>query len=76
MKFRIKQIDENKFIPQVKNNFFSSWYGICDNLNTWISVIVQLEYCVFDKYEKANHIIGIYKIKRHNKKIYPKYYKL
>jgi hypothetical protein len=76
MKFRIKQIDDNLFIPQVKHNYFSSWYGICDNSNIWISEMNQIDNCVFDKYEKANNIICIYKIKRYNKKIYPKYHKL
>mgnify|MGYP001261764773 CR=1 FL=1 len=37
MKFRIKQIDKNIYISQVKNNFFCSWCGIDNKWDTtWI----------------------------------------
>ena len=77
MKFRVKQIDENTFIPQVRNNLFGSWYGI-DNKwgTTWFNKVYQTKYCAKPTLDDALLEIDIYKTKIHKKDNYPIYHKL
>lgn len=77
MKFRIKQIDDNKYIPQVKMALFDSWDGI-DNKCTasWNIEEFQTRYCVKPTLLEAQQEVEIYKTKMHKKNSYPKYYKI
>ena len=76
MNFRIKQLDENVFIPQVKKRFFSKWKGIQkNNYKTWHSNDFQRKYCAQDTYPEALSQIQIWKHKDIKEKIYPKYFK-
>lgn len=77
MKFRIKQIDENKFIPQVKKALFDSWDGIDNKFNdTWMGKEYQTKYCAKPTLLEALQEVEIYKTRIHKKNGYPKYYKL
>ena len=77
MKFRIKQIDDNVFIPQVKKALFDSWDGIDNKLNqTWMGKEYQTKYCVKPTLLEALQEVEIYKTRIHKKNGYPKYYKL
>ena len=77
MKFRIKQIDENIYIPQLKKNLFSSWCGIDNNWNEiWWDAFFQTKYCSQKTYQDALNEIEIWKTKNHKKKNYPKYFEV
>lgn len=77
MKFRIKQIDENIYIPQIKQDFFSSWYGIDNNWNElWYDKSFQTKYCGQKTYQEALNEIEVWKTKNHKKKNYPKYFEI
>jgi len=77
MKFRVKQIDENSFIPQVRKNLFGSWYGIDSSYNdTWYSKEFQTKYCAKPTLSDALSEIDIWKTKIHKKGNYPIYHKL
>ena len=73
-KYRIKQISENLFIPQVSKGIFDSLFGIFDgiaiedNTTTWHIKEYQDIYCITDSLEKAKEVIEKYKR-------YPKYHK-
>jgi hypothetical protein len=77
MKFRVKQICENKYIPQVRNNLFGSWYGI-DNIwnDTWYDKTLQTKYCSKPTLSDALLEIDIWKTKIHKKRNYPIYHKI
>ena len=77
MEFRIKQLDEIVFIPQVKERLFSSWCGI-DNTDKmiWITEKSQYNYCKVYSYEKALNRIKIWKANKNIEKPYPKYFKI
>ena len=77
MKYRIKQIAPNKFIPQVKNGIFSSWEAInMDGTATWYSEEYIFRWCCVDTLEKAKDNIIRYKSIQDLKNQYPKYHKL
>ena len=77
MKFRIKQVDHNIYIPQVKNNFFSSWCAIDNKWDTlWNINEFQTRYCGHKTYADALREIEIWKIKIHFKRHFPKYYEI
>ena len=76
MKFRIKQIGENKSIPQAKKNIFDGWVGIENNLNVCHSEKFQEQYCVVDSEYEATEIITNYKQKTTQDKKYPIYIKV
>ena len=77
MKFRIKQIDDNKYIPQVKMALFDSWDGIDNKRDeTWMGKEYQTKYCVKPTLLEAQQEVEIYKTRIHKKNGYPKYYKL
>ena len=72
-KYRIKQISEKLFIPQVKDSFFSSWLSIDDDLQTWNGTFYSERYCVCCSLEEAKEIIEKYKNIIENKLTKPKY---
>jgi hypothetical protein len=80
-KYRIKQISENLFIPQVSKGIFDSLFGIFDgiaiedNTTTWYIKEYQDIYCATDSLEKAKEVIEKYKNKINSEKRYPKYHK-
>jgi hypothetical protein len=78
-KYRIKQIGENKFIPQTTNNVFSLLFGDWDGIEyinettiTWYGKPLQIEYCIVKTIEEAKRVIEIHK----KQQIYPKYHKV
>jgi hypothetical protein len=75
MKFRVKQIDENKYIPQIKIGFFNNWLGI-DNIwkETWIDELLQTKYCAKPSLDDALLEIDIWKTRIHKKNKFPVYH--
>jgi hypothetical protein len=87
--FRVKQISENQFIPQVCNDIidwlFGTWDGIDVSENvgkdvgggtfTWLSKECQEQYCIVDSLEKAKEVIENYRKRFNSEKGYPKYHK-
>ena len=74
--YRIAQISENLFIPQVRlqNDLqIFQWYGICNELATWPEERLQLLYCVVNDLKRAKSIIQFYQRKIETK--YPIYHK-
>lgn len=74
--YRIAQISENLFIPQVRlqnDSQIFEWYGICNDLKTWREEKAQLWYCVVQNLERAKSIIQFYQ--RKTEKKYPIYHK-
>jgi hypothetical protein len=77
MKFRIKQIDDNNYIPQVKMGWFRGWVGIDNKWNeNWFSKEFQTKHCAKPTLLEAQQEVEIYKTRIHKKNGYPKYYKL
>jgi hypothetical protein len=87
MKYRIKQIDENKFLPQVKTWLLGYWRNIDkDSLFIWHSLIASTRWCICSTYEEAKQVIDNYKLHFKQRKdtiaatakemFYPKYHKL
>jgi hypothetical protein len=81
-KYRIKQINNYLFIPQVSKGIFDSLFGIfsgieiADNTTTWYIKEYQDRYCVTDSLEKAKEVIEKYKNRYNSEKGYPKYHKV
>lgn len=86
MKYRIKQIAENKFIPQVKTWLFGDWYAI-DSQNKGLNIDFYANhlwflkefvymYCICTTLEEAKQVITDYKANQKTKIKYPKYHKL
>ena len=80
--YRIKQIGENQFIPQVCDEIidwlFGTWDGIdvSENIGgTWYTKEFQDMYCTTDSLEKAKEVIEKYKNRYNSEKGYPKYHK-
>ncbi len=74
MQYRIKQIDENIFIPQCRKYWLDEWESLDNELNfTWI---IKVSYAHHDSYEKALNTIERYKKYLKEKNKYPKYYKV
>jgi len=74
--YRIKQIAEDCYIPQVKKGLLGSWDGIDGELfEAWYSIEFQIRWCSVKTLDAARHRINDYKIKTNNKRKYPKYYK-
>jgi hypothetical protein len=75
--YRIKQINENTFIPQTRK-WWDMWEGIESRGNstysTWYGSHYQLRYCVVYSLEEANQIIKEYKAYWDKIKQYPKYH--
>jgi hypothetical protein len=76
--YRIKQIGDNKFIPQTTNNIFAllfnDWNGI-EYINEtttdiWYTELSQHQFCTVSTMEEAKRIIEIHK----SQQVYPKYY--
>jgi len=77
MKYRIKQVDHNIYIPQVKQNFFDNWLGIDNRWDErWWDKDNQTRYCGKKTFEDALLEIEIWKTNNHKKINYPKYFKL
>lgn len=81
-KYRIKQIGENKFIPQVRKHFCGSWYGIDKNYNCkyylyeWTNNEYQIKYCLTESYNEAVDVIYNHNYKSNKKTEYPKFHKV
>lgn len=81
--FRVKQISENQFIPQITYGvfdwLFGAWEGIEVDENgiwhIWLNKEYQDIFCVTDSLDKAKSIIKDYKQKEIIDKKYPKYHK-
>lgn len=83
--FRVKQISETEFIPQVREcfgifkiNSVSSWSGIQSiflDFDLWKDDKFQTKYCCVSSLEKAMGIIEDYKKSIGVKVKYPKYFK-
>lgn len=74
--YRVKQISENQYIPQVKFWFLGYWYGICSSFWTYFSKVYQEECCAKETLDDAVKVIDGYKNIYFTKKQYPKYHKL
>ena len=75
MRFRVKQIDENTFIPQCKEWYDFDWESIDRDISfTWYRL--GDNYCQVDSLEKAKEIIDKRKFFLLERKKYPKYYKV
>jgi hypothetical protein len=80
--YRVKQIGENQFIPQVCDEIidwlFGTWNGIDvseDICGTWHGEEFQDRYCTTDSLEKAKEVIENYRKRFNSEKGYPKYHK-
>lgn len=63
--YRIKQIGEDKFIPQTANLFdyiIGDWMGIdIDGDDTWYNKVYQEMHCICGTLEEAREVIKKYK---------------
>jgi len=81
--FRIKQTDEDKFIPQIANGIINWLLGFWDGIeidengvwHIWLNKEYQDIFCATDSLEKAKEVIEKYKNKINSEKRYPKYHK-
>jgi hypothetical protein len=73
MQYRVKQIDENTFIPQCKSWYDFEW-GNIDRLDGYIWH-TTLTYAICPSLESAKQAIIRCKSIKLEKKEYPKYYK-
>jgi hypothetical protein len=81
--FRVKQISENQFIPQIANGIINCLLGFWDGIDVdkndvwhiWLSKEHQDIFCVTDSLDKAKEVIKDYKQKEMIDKRYPKYHK-
>ena len=74
--YRIKQIAEDCYIPQVKKGLLGTWDGIDGLLfESWYSDEYQIRHCSVKTLDEARQRINDYKVKIKNKRKYPKYYK-
>jgi hypothetical protein len=72
--YRIKQINDNTFIPQTRK-WWDMWEGIDRKGNsTWFGSHLQEQYCTVTTIEEANRIIKEYKAYWDKIKQYPKYH--
>jgi len=77
--YRIKQTDENEFIPQTSTTnvfaiLFGDWDGIeyineINTTNTWYGGLAQIKYCTVETMEEAKRVIEIHKKQSTNKLI-------
>lgn len=77
MKYRVKQTAKDQFIPQVKNNFFSSWGGIKHYRNTSEPFFIFLyhpDFAIVDTLKEAYEVIELYKEHKTNQSKYPIYH--
>ena len=74
MIFRVKQIDDNIFIAQVKDRWYGDWASIdnVDNFSWWSTE----SYSHNKTLEDALSVIERHKKYIERKKEYPKYYKV
>lgn len=76
--YRIKQLNENTFIPQVSkpSDLFLFWYGIDLKRDyDFLSKSIQKEYCSKSTLEEDCLVIEEHKRIRKIKKRYPKYHR-
>jgi hypothetical protein len=72
--YRIKQINEDTFIPQTRK-WWDMWESIDRKGNsTWFGSQFQEHYCAVSSLEEANQIIDEYKVYWNKIKQYPKYH--
>ena len=70
--YRIKQIAENKFIPQVKLGLLGMWNSIDGTSNEiWYSDEYVEKYCYVTSLETAHDVIAQYKSYIGNKTKFP-----
>ncbi len=75
--YRIKQIANDRFIPQVKLGFFGMWNSIDGTNNEiWYSDEYVERYCYVTSLEIAHRVINQYKSFVKNKLKYPIIHKL
>ena len=73
MRYRIKQIDKDTFIPQYRQCFLFRWESI-DNIDNYCWLSTE-KYSHNKTYDEAHEVIQRHK--RHLKRTkYPKYYKV
>lgn len=86
MKYRIKQIEENKFLPQVKTWFLGSWKSIDkEDFYLWTAKRHR-KFCICSTLREAKDVINDYKwyleyrkdtiAATAKKMFYPKYHKV
>lgn len=73
MKYRVKQIAENIFIPQCRESWFDTWESI-DNIDNYVWNFTE-KYSHNETLEKALSVIVRHKKYLESKIKYPKYYK-
>lgn len=73
MKYRVKQIAENIFIPQCREFFIFKWESI-DNIDNYVWTTIE-KYSHNETLEQALSVIVRYKKYLESKNKYPKYYK-
>lgn len=72
--YRIKQINDNTYVPQTKK-WWNMWEGINRRGNdTWFDSQFQVQFCAVYSLEEANQIIKEYKAYWDKVKQYPKYH--
>lgn len=70
--YRIKQIANDRFIPQVKLGLFGMWNSIdATNNEIWYSEDYVEKYCYVTTLEMAHNVIAQYKNYVENKLKYP-----
>jgi hypothetical protein len=74
MKYRIKQINKNVFIPQCKKNWFCEWGNIDRETNHLWHIDTTFAY--HKSFEDAENRINRYKENLKEKNNYPIYYKI
>jgi hypothetical protein len=75
--FRVKQISETEFIPQMRDWYEFTYNGIESirgDYNIWFSPKYQKKYCCVSSLENAMGIIEDYKKSNGIKVKYPKYF--
>jgi hypothetical protein len=74
MRYRIKQVSSDIFIPQCREYFFLQW-GSIDNINNYAWNTTE-KYSHNKTYDEAFKVIENYKKYLRTKNKYPKYYKV
>lgn len=78
MKYRIKQLSKNEFVPQVKENIFTKWGSIKYYKSTVEPFYIyhyNEEYCARNTYEAAEIVIKLHKEWCKEREGYPIYHK-
>jgi len=77
MKYRVKQIAKDEFVPQVRFNIFGKWGAIKHykkSTEPFYVFFYQTEYAIVYTLKEAHEVIKLYKEYKANKEGYPIYH--